>query len=122
MGYHVVDPDDIAPTPDRPSEHRSITRAVGLAEMGLNVYRAEPGEQLPLVYHVHDEQEEAFYVLSGAMRVETPDREYDVGADEVFVAEPNSPHRAYVPEDAEETARVLAVGAPSVDDAHPYNE
>src|SRR6056297_2149575 len=120
MGYHVVDPDEISPTPDRPSDHRSITRAVGLERMGLNVYRAEPGEQLPLVYHVHDEQEEAFYVLSGEMRVETPDREYEVGEDEVFVAEPGSPHRAYVPEDAAGAARVLAVGAPSVDDAHPY--
>lgn len=120
MGYHVVPFEDVAPTPDRPSEHRSVSDAVGLEQMALNVYRAEPGEQLPLAYHVHDEQEEAFVVLSGVLHVETPEGTHVVGEDEVFVAEPESPHRAYNPTDADETVRVLAVGAPSTDDVHPY--
>lgn len=120
MGYHVVDPDSIEPTPDRPCEHRSVSNALGLERMGLNVYRARPGEQLPLAYHVHDEQEEAFVVLEGDLHVETPGGEYVVSEGELFVAEPTNPHRAFVPEDADGQVRAVAVGAPSVDDAHAY--
>ncbi|QDX40306.1 cupin domain-containing protein [Salarchaeum sp. JOR-1] len=122
MEYHVVDPADISPTPDRPSDHHAVSDALGLERMALNVYRAEPGDQLPLAYHVHDEQEEAFYVLDGTLHVETPDGEHVVDTGELFVAEPESPHRAFVPADADTTVRALAVGAPAVDDVHPYEE
>lgn len=120
MGYQVLDPETIDPTPDRPCVHRSIGDAAGLSAVAMNVYDAEPGEQLPLAYHYHDRQEEAFYVLSGTLSVETPEGEFTVGADEVFVADPESPHRAYNADDAGEPVRVLAVGAPPADDAHPY--
>jgi uncharacterized cupin superfamily protein len=121
MGYHHVDPDEVEPTPDRPSVQRAISDAVGLENVAVNRYEAEPGEAIPLAYHVHDEQEELFYVLSGRLHVETPEGEYEVGADEVFVVEPGSPQYANAAEDAGETTRVLAVGAPRVDDVHPYD-
>lgn len=35
MGYHVIDPDDLDPVPDRPSEMRYASEAVGMNEMGL---------------------------------------------------------------------------------------
>lgn len=54
MEYHTVQIDEVEPTPDRPSEHRSVSNAVGMEEMALNFYRVEPGEQLPLAYHVRD--------------------------------------------------------------------
>jgi len=120
VSYHVIDPDDLEPTPDRPCDRRPVGEAAGLENVALNVYSPEPGEMVPLAYHYHDEQEEAFVVLEGALHVETPEREYVVEAGETFVAEPASPHRAYVPEDAATAARVVAVGAPAVDDAHPY--
>ncbi|MEF8868295.1 MAG: cupin domain-containing protein, partial [Haloarculaceae archaeon] len=65
-------------------------------------------------------QVEAFYVLEGRLHVETPEGEFLVGPDEVFVADPGSPHRAYNPADAEGPVRALAIGAPSADDAHVY--
>jgi uncharacterized cupin superfamily protein len=120
MGYYVVDVDDLPSTPDRPCDRRAIGDAAGLDRMAINRYDAEPGEQLPLAYHYHDEQEELFYVLSGTLTVETPDGEYAVGTEEAFVAEPDSPHRAYNPADAEDPVRVLAIGTPPVDDVHPY--
>lgn len=120
MGYHVVDPEAITPTPDRPCDLRSISGAVGLSNLGLNVYEAAPGEQVPLAYHVHDEQEEAFYVCEGTLHVETPERTYEVAAGECFAAEAESPHRAYNPEDADATVRLLAVGAPAIDDVSEY--
>jgi Uncharacterized conserved protein, contains double-stranded beta-helix domain len=113
---------DIEPTPDRPSVQRAISDAVGLENVAVNRYEAEPGEALPLAYHYHDDQEELFYVLSGQLVVETPDGEYEVGADEVFVVEPDSPQYATAAEDADGTTQVLVVGAPRVDDVHPYEE
>lgn len=120
MGYHVVDPADVEPMEDRSAEARSISEAVGLKNFGLRLYHGAPGEQIPKRYHYHDEQEEAFYVVEGTLHVETPDREYVVPAGQLFVAEPGSPHRAFNPDDAGADVRVLAVGAPSVHDAHGY--
>jgi mannose-6-phosphate isomerase-like protein (cupin superfamily) len=124
MGYHVVDPAALEQLDDRDADVRSISGAVGLdydgAAVGLRVYEAAPGQQLPLAYHYHDEQVEAFYVLEGRLHVETPEGEFVVERDEVFVAEPGNPHRAHNPTDAEGSVRVLALGAPSVDDGHAY--
>ncbi len=120
MAYEVIDPDDIVPMSDRPVDARSISEAAGLEKMGLRRYDAKPGEQLPLAYHYHEQQEEAFYVVEGTLHVETPGKEFVVEAGEVFVAEPTSPHRAFNPEDATGSVRVLAVGAPAVADAEKY--
>jgi len=119
MGYHVVDPDSIEPS-DRAGEFRSVGRTLGLDTLGLNHVTAAPGEQIPLKYHYHDEQEEAFYVIRGELRVDTPDREYVIGDGELFIVEPGSPHRAFNSEDADDPVEVLAIGAPSVDDVHAY--
>lgn len=124
MGYHLVDPDELDQWDDRPADVRSISEAAGLdyqdSKLGMRRYVADPGEQLPLSYHYHDEQVEAFYVLEGRLHVETPEGELVVEADQVLVVEPESPQRAFNPEDADGSVRVLAVGAPTVDDANPY--
>lgn len=124
MGYHVVDPSTLDPFPDREAEPRSVSQAAGLpkrgAKLGLRTYTASPGEQLPAMYHYHDEQVEAFYVLSGTLQVETPEGEYAVDADQALFVDPGSPQRAHNPEDADSSVRFLAIGAPSVDDAHVY--
>ncbi|MFB6113264.1 MAG: cupin domain-containing protein [Halodesulfurarchaeum sp.] len=120
MGYHVISPDDLEPTPDRPSTQRAVSDEADLENFALNVYEAQPGEQIPLAYHLHTTQEEAMYVLDGTLTIETPEGDRVLGPDEVFIAEPGSPHRAYNPDDAEEPVRVIAVGAPRVDDAEPY--
>ena len=122
MGYHVIGADEVGPTPDRPCVQRAVGAAAGLEHVALHRYEVEPGEQVPLAYHYHDEQEEAFYVLSGELHVETPDRTYVVGADDLFVVEPGSPQRAFNPEDADGRVDVLALGAPPVDgDANAYD-
>ncbi|QLG60597.1 cupin domain-containing protein [Halorarum salinum] len=122
MSYHHVDPATLEPTPDRPSVQRSISDACGLEKLALHRYEVGPGEAVPLAYHYHDEQEEAFYVLEGALHVETPEREYVVESGEAFVVEPEAPQFAHVPEDGVETT-ALVVGAPAVNgDAHPYED
>lgn len=119
MGYHHVDPTTIDPAPDRPSTKRSLSDACGLEQFAAHVYEVAPGEEIPLAYHYHDEQEELFYVTDGVLRVETPDEEFVVRAGEAFVCEPESPQFAFVPDEGEATT-ALVVGAPTVDDAHAH--
>ncbi|MFD1570917.1 cupin domain-containing protein [Halorubrum laminariae] len=122
MGYRVVDADAVDPAPDRPCECRKLSEPGGLDHAAINRFRAEPGEQLPLAYHYHETQQEAFYVLSGTLAVETPGETYEVGTDELFVVDPESPQRAYNPADANGSVTVLAVGAPpAADDAVAYD-
>ncbi|THE62729.1 cupin domain-containing protein [Salinadaptatus halalkaliphilus] len=123
MGYHVIDPDDIAPAPNRPSTMRYVSEAAQMEHMGLRVYEVEPGEDIPLSgLHYHEEQEEAFYVVTGSLEVETPDRDYHVAEGQFFIAEPDHPHRASNAANAETTATILGMGAPPVDDAYSYEE
>ncbi|MFB6127292.1 MAG: cupin domain-containing protein [Halolamina sp.] len=121
MGYTHVDPDSVEPVPDRPCELRRIGEAAGLDGVALNRFVAEPGEQIPLAYHYHDEQEEVFYVVSGTLAVETPERTYEIPAGDLFAVEPGSPQRAHNPADADEPVTVLALGVPNVSgEVHPY--
>lgn len=122
MAYHVVDPAALAEHDDRPASVKSIGDAAGLETLGLRKYRATPGQQIPLAFHFHDEQEEAFYVLEGELHVETPDEEFVVPAGQAFVVGPGNPHRAFNPAEATGDLVVLAMGAPSVDDVHNYEE
>lgn len=121
MGYHLVDPEDLEQWDDRPADVRSLSTAAGFdyhdSKLGLRLYTLDPGQQSPLHYHAHDEQVEVFFVLEGTLHVETPDRTYVVEAGQALFIEPGHPQRAYNPDDAAGHVRMLAIGAPSVDDA-----
>lgn len=121
MGYHVLDPAALDDTPDHPCDRRSISDAADLTSLAAAVYTVEPGEQLAREYHYHEQREELFYVLAGCLHVKTPEETYEVGPDEVFIAEPESPLFPHVPESLTTAARVLGVGAPSFDPARPYD-
>lgn len=71
MGYRVVDPLGVEPTPDRPDRHWGLAEPGGTTNMAIDRFEAEPGEQPPLACHRHDDQHEAFFVLGGAPCVET---------------------------------------------------
>jgi quercetin dioxygenase-like cupin family protein len=119
--YHVFETDSLEPTPEYPCTRRSISEAADLSMLAAATYTLDPGQQLPRTYHSHDQREELFYVLSGELSVETPDRAYTVPTGSVFVAKPASPHRAYNPESAGDPVSVLGVGAPQFDPAKPYD-
>jgi mannose-6-phosphate isomerase-like protein (cupin superfamily) len=137
MGYHVIDPETVEPTPDRPRVQRSDGDEAGLENVALNVYEVAPGERIPLAYHYHDDseaqsasktraatpraQEKVFNVLSGELHVETSEGERVVPEDDPFVVEPDSPQRAFNPEDADGPVETLVLGAPSTDDVHAYD-
>lgn len=119
MGYHVVDPGDLEPTPDHPCDRRSITEAIGLNTLSLAVYDIDPGDELSTAYHYHEHREEAFLVVSGRLHVETPDGPFRIDPGDVFVVEPGNPHRGYNPADADGPVRVVGMGAPLFDRARP---
>lgn len=124
MGYYLVNADDLDQWDDRQCDVRSLSVAAGYdyqdSKLGLRVYELAPGEQSGVLYHYHDEQVEAFYVLDGTLHVETPDEEFVVESDQALFVDPGSPQQAYNPESADEPVRILAIGAPSADDAHEY--
>ncbi|WP_018257290.1 cupin domain-containing protein [Halomicrobium katesii] len=122
MAYHQIDPDEIDATPDYPCDRRAVSDRVDTSLLHLARYTMAPGEQLPRVYHAHRQREEAFVVLSGTLHVETPDEAFVVPEGEVFVAEPESPHRAYNPADADGDVTVMGTGAPKTDPAIPYDD
>jgi uncharacterized cupin superfamily protein len=119
--YHCIDPTELDRTPEYPCDRRSVSDAAGLGILAAAVYRLSPGEQLPRTYHYHDQREELFYVRAGRLAVETPDATHILGADEIFVAEPESPHRPYNPDSAAEETVVFGVGSPKTDLARPYD-
>lgn len=121
MDYHVVDPDALSPSEDHPCDRRSLTEAVDLSNLAVAVYDIAPGEQLPRTYHYHEQREELFYVLDGELAVETPEEAYTVDAGQVFVAEAKSPHRAHNPDRADDSVRVLGMGAPRYDIGRPFD-
>ena len=120
MPYHRIDPEELPATEDYPCDRRGISDAAELLALHAATYEMAPGEQLPRSYHYHKQREELFYVVSGPVHVETPEGEFVVERGEVFVAEPESPHRAFVPDGADQSARVLGVGAPKSDPGQPY--
>ena len=119
MGCHVVDPEAVAPAPDRHCTERSISDAAGL-NFGCHRHAADPGEQVPLANDDHDEREEVVHVLAGTLAVEAPGETPEVEAGTASAIEPESPQGAYNPEDADGRVETLVVGAPAVDDVHPH--
>ena len=121
MGYRVARSEELEPSGDRDCDMRRLTEAAGLSNVAVNRFRPDPGQQLPLVYHYHDEQEEAFYVVEGRIEVETPEETYELAAGDLLAVDPGSPQRAYNPADADGPADVIAIGSPPVSgDAHKY--
>lgn len=116
MGYHTITVRDIEPHPAHESTRHSLKNVLDLEHVGMSVYFAAPGEQIPQHYHKHEVQEELFYVVEGEIEVETPEETFAVSAGQVFVVEAGYAHRAYTPEDAEGTAHVVAIGAPIISD------
>lgn len=119
-GYRKVTIDDLPNAPNPTREKKEVDEAVGATEFGFNVFRADPGEQLPWGYHRHPEHEELFYVVAGEIVVETPEQEYAVAAGEAFFVPPGHLNLARAVGDG--VAEVIAVDAPKGDDGATIEE
>jgi quercetin dioxygenase-like cupin family protein len=107
--YEHVVVEDLPDAPNPTRHKKEIDEAVGATAFGFNVITAGPGEQVPWGYHRHPDHEELLYVLDGRLRVETPEGEYNVDAEEAFFVPPGAPQCAVA---GEAGCRLVAAGAP----------
>lgn len=125
-----VDVDELESRMGPGSVRASLSKPLGLANLGANHYELDPGESLAFGVHAHEHQEEVFVVQAGAVTFETyPDREAAIAgatggseenddrgdsvvvhAGEVARAAPGEYQRGR--NDGAERAVVFAVGAP----------
>jgi quercetin dioxygenase-like cupin family protein len=112
--FRKVAVDDLSDAPNPTRRKKEVDEAVGATEFGFNVYVADPGQQLPWGEHRHPSHEELLYIVAGEIRVETPGDNYAVGPGEAFFVPPDAKQRAVAV--GEGPARVIAVGAPKIDD------
>jgi uncharacterized cupin superfamily protein len=89
---------------------RPVARALATTNMGLNYYELGPGDSMAYGFHAHSDQEEVFYVQSGAVTFRTEDGDVTVEAGEIARFEPGAYQRGT--NRGEERAVVLAIGAP----------
>jgi mannose-6-phosphate isomerase-like protein (cupin superfamily) len=120
MTYRKVALSELPNAPAPAREKKEVDEAVGATAFGMNVYVADPGEELPWGYHEHPNHEEVFLVVAGELAVETPEAEYRVGADEAFFVPPGHRNRARAV--GTEPCRVVAVGAPKTEDEATIRE
>ncbi|WP_299267356.1 cupin domain-containing protein [Halorientalis sp.] len=120
MPYRKVEVDDLPDVPSPAREKTEIDEAVGATTFGCNLYVLDPGEPASFGYHKHPEHEELFYVLDGTLEFETEDGVWTVGANEAFFVPPNHAQQGQAIGD--DPARLLAIGAPKVDDRPVFVE
>ena len=77
----------------------------------VRLYELDPGESTAFGYHAHENQEEVFYVIDGALAFETADGEVEVDAGEAVRFESGEFQRSR--NDSRGRARVLGIGAPA---------
>jgi mannose-6-phosphate isomerase-like protein (cupin superfamily) len=118
--YRKVAVDDVANTPNPTREKKELDEALGVSMFGVNVYTADPGEQVPWGRHRHPDHEEVFFVLTGELCVETPAGEFSVGPDEAFFVPADHWNRAVAT--GAEPCRFLAIGAPKDSDGAVIEE
>lgn len=96
--------------PDR----RGLDDALGATDMAIKYYEVQPGNFFSGGFHTHHTQEEIFVVLEGEATWDTEEGEASMtlSAGEAVRFPPGEFQHGYVAEDADETVRALALGAP----------
>lgn len=94
-------------------ESRFARVPLELANMGLSLFRIAPGFRVPFGHH-HTYQEEIYLILSGSARMKLGDDIVELGAWDAIRLAPETVRGI---EGGPEGAEVLAVGAPSNENA-----
>lgn len=94
-GYAIVDPDDIEDHyagSDVPGEFRSLTGALGCAELAVTLIRVPPHSDFEQgTGHFHEEIEELYLVMSGSLTMRFGDEIRDVRAPAAVRVDPRTP-------------------------------
>jgi len=94
---------------ERP-ERWLLTDAIGSTDVSINYYELGTGDTFGGGYHAHHDQEEIFYVQSGAATFETEDGDVVVSAGEIIRFAPGEFHCGY--NGGDDTVVALGFGAP----------
>lgn len=93
------------------TEHVDLTATLGLEESRARVWYLEPGHDRKGT-HVHDQQEELYYVIEGPGRLTVAEETLDVPEGAFVRVPPETPRRLF--NDTDEEHVWLVVGAPPV--------
>lgn len=75
--------DDVEDRMGPASVARQVSDALEATNMAMRYYELAPTESFAFGYHAHENQEEVFYIQSGAVTFETEDGDVDVEAGEL---------------------------------------
>lgn len=89
---------------------RPLNEALGTTDVSVRYYELEPGESFAFGYHTHFDQEEVFYVQSGAVTFETASGDVAVTAGEAVRFGPGEYQRGV--NEGDERVVALTLGAP----------
>lgn len=89
---------------------RLVRRTLGLRAFGINLVDIPPGEQIPEHAEVERDQEEVFFILSGAPTLVVDGEDHPAPAGSFARLDPE--HKRTVRNDSDEPASVLIASAP----------
>jgi uncharacterized cupin superfamily protein len=89
---------------------RNLTGPLGTTDVALNYYELEPGDAFAYAYHIHEIQEELFYVIEGTATFETEAGPVEVGPQELIRFPPGEYQRGT--NQGSRRAVAIALGAP----------
>jgi uncharacterized cupin superfamily protein len=107
MAYAILHRDEL----ERTGNWALVRRSLGCNAFGVNLVEIPPGESIPEHDETGRDQEELFFIVSGAPAV-VVDGEAHPAPPGTFVRL-DPPHRRTVRNDGPETASVLIVSAPT---------
>jgi quercetin dioxygenase-like cupin family protein len=107
MAYAIVHRDDLEHT----GNWALVRRSLGANAFGVNLVEIPPGESIPEHDETGRDQEELFFVVSGAPAVVIDGEPHPAPPGTFVRLDP--PHRRTVRNDGPETASVLIVSAPT---------
>lgn len=87
-----------------------VRRTLGLRAFGINLVDVPPGEQIPEHDEIERDQEEVFFVLSGAPTLVIDGQDHPAPAGTFARLDPE--HTRTVRNDSDQTASVLIASAP----------
>lgn len=102
--------DEVEAVIDAATLFRPLSAALDTTRLAINYYELDRGDSFAYGYHVHEEQEEVFIILSGTATFETEAGEVTVGSDELIRFAPGEYQQGW--NRGNDRVRAIAIGAP----------
>lgn len=121
-GWKHVTLDDLETNREKPGNRWEASPALGIDAFNFNIAVLEQGERLSQNhFHYHENQQELFYVVTGACRVETWDETFTLSEDEIVSFEKGEKGAHVLHNPFEESCKLAAIGWPQ-DGRYPVHQ